>query len=236
VTLTCAAARELAPDLALGALSGEDRAALLDHLLTCPTCEALARDLAGVVDSLLLLTPEADPPPGFESAVQRRIASLDGPVVIGRSRRGRWLLATAAAIVLIAGGSIVTRATTGGHGRPTALQQQYVSALATVGGRELRAAPLVGPSGASWGQAFVYEGATSWVFISMKWDVPSGTYKVVLDRTAGQPSMSLSGLRLNAGEGSLGHTVGDTRDVNRIRVVDADGRTICAASLPTDAS
>jgi len=71
--LTCAAARRLAPDLALGLLPGAERARLLAHLAGCPSCDALVAELADVADSLLLLAPGADPPPGFESAVLARI-------------------------------------------------------------------------------------------------------------------------------------------------------------------
>lgn len=233
--LACDAARALVPDLALGALAGEERAALLDHLAECPSCETLSRDLAGVVDSLLLLTPEADPPSGFESGVLSRIASTEVTPLPRPNRQRRWLLAVAAAaaaLVLVAGTAVIVRG--GDRGERGALDQQYVSALATLGGRELRAASLVGPSGKSWGQAFVYEGTTPWVFVTMKWDVPSGPYQVVLDRSGGQPSLSLNGLRLNAGEGSFGHTVGDTMDVTRVRVVDDAGVTVCSATLPID--
>jgi hypothetical protein len=252
--LTCAAASALAPDLALGSLSGDERAALLDHLTACPSCEALVMDLAGVVDTLLLLTPEADPPPGFESAVLSRIAASEagpagaggaaaGPVAaaplrrsgrVARVARSRWLLPAAAVVVAVAVTVPIVAESSGGRPAVTALDRQYAGALATLGGRELRAAPLVSPTGKTWGQAFVYEGTTSWVFVTMKWDVPNGPYEVVLDRRDGQPAMSLSGLRLIAGEGSFGHNVGDTADVARVRVVDAAGHTLCTATLPTD--
>jgi hypothetical protein len=227
--LTCEAARDLAPDLALGALSGDDRAALLDHLGDCPACEGLTRELARVVDSLLLLTPEADPPPGFESAVLARIAAAEAP----RTRPARtWILAAAAALLIIAGTATIAVRLSGRDNPP--LAHEYAAALSTLGGKELRAAPLVGPTGRPWGQAFVYEGTTSWVFVTMRWDVPNGAYEVVLDRSAHEPSMTLPGLRLIAGEGSFGHSVGDTSDITRVRVVDAHGHTICTATLPAD--
>jgi len=230
--MSCADARDLAADLALGTLAGDDRARLLEHIDVCPGCEALVADLAGVVDSLLLLTPEADPPPGFESAVLARIAGAEAGQVIrraaGRSGAVRWprartlVAAVAAAVVLVTGSVAGTVALRGGGTRPAA------AVLLRPG--QLRTAALVGTNGYAWGQAFLFSGKTSWVFVDMKWDVPNGAYTVMLDRWDGA-SMALAGLHLTDGEGSWGHTVGGAMDVTAVRVVDAGGHTICRADM-----
>jgi Putative zinc-finger len=229
--LTCGEARELIPDLALGTLSGDDRALVLDHLGTCNSCGTEAVDLAAVIDDLLKLAPHIDPPGGFESKVLARMAAADA-VAQRRSawRRPRVLIGSAAAAVVVVGalsGAIIAT-----RGRTSGLDEQYVQTIRALGGQELRAAPL-SAGGAPWGQAFVYRGKSSWVFVSMSWDVPDGDYHIVLDRSDG-PSATVARIRLVRGQGSVGMTVGDTRTVTLVRVVDPAGQTVCTAKLPTD--
>nr|MDQ3641745.1 hypothetical protein [Actinomycetota bacterium] len=81
--LTCAQLEDVAAELALGTVAGAERAAALDHLAGCASCRNLVDQLARAADSLLLLAPEAEPPPGFESRVLSRIAP------VARPRRGR---------------------------------------------------------------------------------------------------------------------------------------------------
>jgi hypothetical protein len=210
--VNCELTHELAPDLALGILDGEQRAQLLEHLETCPACADLVADYGTVVDRLLLLAPAIDPPAGFETKV------------LSKTRRKRpyaWFGAIAAAAVLLIGGTFMYE------------NRGSTNPYVTVGGNEMRFAALKSASGAQWGQAFVYEGKNSWVFVSMQWDVPNGTYAIVLDRTGGEPSMTVNGLHLTNGQGSFGHTVGATTDVTDVRVVDAQGQTVCKAILTT---
>jgi hypothetical protein len=227
--LSCAEARDLVPDLALGTLSGDDRALVLDHLGLCSTCGTEAVDLAAVIDELLKLAPQIDPPAGFESAVLARMAAADA----AGQRRSAWrrhrvlIGSAAAAVVVVAGLSGAMVATRGGT---SGLDRQYVQTIRALGGKELRAAPLAA-GGSTWGQAFVYEGKSSWVFVSMSWDVPDGDYHVMLDRSDG-PSAAAGRIRLAHGEGSAGITVGDTHTVTAVRVVDPSGRTVCSARMP----
>ncbi|HZA86627.1 MAG TPA: zf-HC2 domain-containing protein [Acidimicrobiales bacterium] len=65
----CAHVREIAPDLALGLLTGEERAAALEHLEACQACRAEVASLAGVADDVLLTAPEITPPAGFDGRV-----------------------------------------------------------------------------------------------------------------------------------------------------------------------
>jgi len=226
---SCAPMRDLLPDLALGTLSGDDRAGVIDHLGACPACAAEAGELSSVVDDLLLLAPEADPPAGFESAVLARMEAPGRPAPPRPAwRRPRVVLGALAATVVLAAGIGVAVASTGGsdHG----LDEQYVRTIHVLGGKELRAAPLRSGD-QTWGDAFVYEGRTSWVFVSMRWDAPDGDYRVVLDRSDG-PSAAVGRLQLVRGQGSLGMTVGDTHTVTAVRIVDPSGRTMCTARLP----
>lgn len=71
----CARIRELAPELALGLLTGEARADALAHLERCEGCRADVAALAQVADEVLLAAPEVAPPPGFADRVVARLAT-----------------------------------------------------------------------------------------------------------------------------------------------------------------
>jgi anti-sigma factor RsiW len=103
---SCGRVRELAAELALGVLPGDERAAALDHLAGCPDCRKLVRELTGIGDDLLGLVPGVEPPVGFEDRVLARIQPRRR-----RPRPRRWLpiaiAAAVAALVFGLGGWIV---------------------------------------------------------------------------------------------------------------------------------
>jgi hypothetical protein len=73
-TLGCSQLREMAPDVALGLLTGAERAAALGHLEGCADCRAEVAALAGVADEVLLTAPDATPPEGFDHRVLMALA------------------------------------------------------------------------------------------------------------------------------------------------------------------
>ena len=111
-TVSCTAVRELAAELALDLLDGDERAAALAHLQTCPACRDEVASLARAADELLLLAPEAEADPDLEARVLDRLgapaapAEPTAPVVAvapaHHHRVRRRLLAAAAAVVLVA--------------------------------------------------------------------------------------------------------------------------------------
>src|SRR5438067_311006 len=95
--MTCAEVRELAPELALGVLSGRERGDALRHVDTCAGCRAELEAFSRSADALLHLAPPSEPPSGFEERVVARIArSVTSP-------RRRWIAAVAAVAVVAAG-------------------------------------------------------------------------------------------------------------------------------------
>src|SRR2546429_5067187 len=68
-TTSCDTVRESAPDFALGALTGRERAEVVAHLDDCPACQALVGEYASVADTLLELIPEAEPTAKLASPV-----------------------------------------------------------------------------------------------------------------------------------------------------------------------
>jgi hypothetical protein len=211
--------QEVAAELALGLLSGPDRADALAHLETCAECRTTVEELADVADRMLLLGPETEPPAGFEQVVLARLEGREP-----RRPRRRLVLAVAAALAFVLGGvagALVVRDRTGSR-----LDHEYVAALEELDGRALAAARLRDPSGQQVGQLFLYEGATSWLFVTID-DARSpadGALTVELRFEDGRRVL-VPGLRLTAGRGSLGTTVTlRLRDLDGVRVLDAAGR------------
>lgn len=74
----CTRLHELAPELALGVLTGEERAEARKHLATCADCREYVLELTSVGDGLLALVPGAEPPVGFEDRVLSRMGITAG--------------------------------------------------------------------------------------------------------------------------------------------------------------
>jgi hypothetical protein len=62
-------------ELSAGLLDRREEAPLLNHLATCPRCEAKFEELVSAAKSLLLLVFEIEPPVGFESRFLDRVGS-----------------------------------------------------------------------------------------------------------------------------------------------------------------
>ena len=84
--MSCRDFAEVASELALGVLTGRERAAALAHLDSCESCRELVRELTMTGEELLALLPPREPPPGFESRVLERIGLS---AAAGQSRSGR---------------------------------------------------------------------------------------------------------------------------------------------------
>jgi hypothetical protein len=98
--MDCTQLSEAAPELALGILPGDERAAALAHLDDCPRCRREVNSLAGLADQLSLLAPRTEPPAGFE---ERVLASLPrSPTVLRPERRRRTTRAAVAVLALAA--------------------------------------------------------------------------------------------------------------------------------------
>jgi Putative zinc-finger len=169
--LRCAEVRELLGELAADVADGDERARALGHLSGCPDCRRELAATAEVVDELLLLAPEHEPPVGFETAVLARM-------VPAAPRRRRWqrLLVAAAAMVVVAAlaaGGVWWR--TAGDRE---LAGDYRHTLAIAHGRGLSAAPLLLAGGAETGTVFAYQGAPSWVYVTFRSAPPKGRYDV----------------------------------------------------------
>ena len=217
----CTAVRDLIPELAMGVAPGEQRAAALAHIATCSDCRTVLELTTDVVDELMMLVPEREPPAGFEARVLAAIDASTKPRLQVRS----WLAAAAVLLAAI-GGGLAVRWSDHDDRR---LADQYRRALQVADGRYLRAADLVATSGGGAGHVFAYEGAPSWVFMTIE-GARSGTYTVHVVTTDGQVRR-IGECWVHDGRGSWGTAVDvPIGAISRIEMR-GPGGTVLAASL-----
>lgn len=96
-------------ELALGVLTGRDRARVLAHVDSCPRCAEELEQLSHAADAVVQVAPDVEPPVGFEVRLFERMGVTDV-----RRRRGvrppRWAvgaLSAAAGVAALAVGLTV---------------------------------------------------------------------------------------------------------------------------------
>jgi anti-sigma factor RsiW len=99
----CEQRQEELSELALGVLTGRDRARMLAHVESCPRCAEELEQLSRAADAVVQAAPEAEPPMGFEV---RLFEQMGVPDVRPKSRfhPPRWAvgaLSVAAAVVAL---------------------------------------------------------------------------------------------------------------------------------------
>ncbi len=222
----CAELADTRVELALGLLSGTDRAAAVAHLAGCQTCREEVDDLARVVDQLALLAPQAEPPSGFETRV---LAAVGGGRVGQRRRRlarptGRFIAGRAAAMVavaLVGIGLVLALDVVRGDHQPTETATPSV-----------RTALAVSPSGRTTCRVVVTGTRPATVVVSL--DAPpgaSGAYDVAVQQ-AGGPTIDLGTLQLADGHGVLARSVPvDAATLTTMVMYGEDGKVLYEAQL-----
>jgi len=157
----CEKVRELAPELALGIVEGEERGSALEHLADCPECRRRVEELAHVADQLLLLAPHREAPVGFESQVLRRVLPSPSP---RRRRRRRLALVLAPAAAALAAVAITLAIVSD----DLDLASDYRQTLEDANGQGFYASPLHSEDGARAGTVFSYLGSPSWLQITVE--------------------------------------------------------------------
>jgi hypothetical protein len=219
--ITCEHFHELAAELALDILPGDERAVAVAHIERCSECSAHLGSLTAVGDGLLGLVPALEPSSGFETRV---LNGLRPAVAARRRRRGR-LLATAAAVVLVAsagaGGAAVEMAIR--HGSPPA---PVASAPP-----DLRSGTFTA-DGHDTGQVFVYRGQPPWVYMSIHAVRTVPTAVCQIQRRDGSFE-TIGQVDLAHGYGHWGGPMRtDPTTVTGARLVAPDGSVIATAKLP----
>lgn len=230
--MRCPDVRELAPDIALGLLTGEERAAALAHLEECDACRAEVASLAVTADELLLAAPEAPPPAGFAERVLARVAverrgGDELPIVPApppAARRRRWLrpaaLAAAAALVLVAG--IVAVVRPDGGPEPTVASAQMVTGRGDVVGE----ATVRGDR-----HATVEVSVPGWQAILERWDATQRTtYWLAVETRDGARTMQVADPDI---EEWTVRVEAPAAQVASVSVLDDAGRVWCSGAFET---
>ncbi|HVB01564.1 MAG TPA: zf-HC2 domain-containing protein [Acidimicrobiales bacterium] len=145
-------------EFGLGLLSGRRRAEVLEHLETCSRCAVEMEGNVIAADALLALTPEIDPPIGFETRLVKRFDDRR----VSRHRPFRVALSAAAAVLaIVLGFGIGALATDHGNSHSAQLSANTVSAQLALNGHGL-------------GSVYLASGSPAWMFMSVDYAHWSG--------------------------------------------------------------
>ncbi len=216
--MTCAELEGLAAELALGTVSGAERAGALDHLAGCVACRELVADLAQAADRLLLLAPAAEPPPGFESKVLARMGVAVPSRHSHRPRRRRVLAGVAAAALVAAMSAVGATWLSGG----------------TAPAPEIRTALASDANGHWTCRAVVYGDKPTWLVVSLdRTDGLSAAFTVDALGVGRDTPVPVGSFSIDQGHGSLAIPVGlAAEDLRSVRVFDAGGRLRYEMTFP----
>ena len=211
--LSCPDVEELAPELALGTLPGDQRSAVLAHLDGCTDCRRLLNKLSDTADSLLLLAPEVEPPPGFT----RRVMAGLKP-----AQRGRWRLVALAAAAALACGLAIGYVP--GHLGSGSRSVAMVAVASFVHTGAESAEPLAG-------QVYARADKPSWVFMTLHGAGSEESYACELLLKDGR-TVPIGSFTMHGGVGSWGRAVDVTlSDVRLVQLRNAQGDLVAKAAL-----
>lgn len=221
---TCDEFHELAPELALDILPGDERAAAVAHLEHCAACCEHLASLTAVGDGLLGLVPSHEPSSGFETRVLERLRPA------GHAHRRRRTLVAAAT----AAAALVAAAGVGGTAADMALRQSAPQNSQPTQGApaapQLRTGTFT-VAGHPAGQIFLYHGSPPWTYMSVTTDQPFPTAICQLQMNDGTfvpvGQIDLSGKYAHWG----GPVRTDPAAVTGARIVTADGTLIATAKF-----
>ena len=230
--LDCREVRAMASELALGVVSGRERADGVAHLAGCRACRQVVDDLAGTVDSLLLIGPQAEPSLGFETALAERLraevpaagrkSSIRTRQPKGRLRRfGPWVAAAAALLLVAAAVALGVGSVDGGSRAGT--DQPRTAVMSTPDGRTVGRVVLTDHPSA------VFIALPTWRLVDEGGQGPGYRLRV---RFSGDRTADLGPVELGQPHATWGTvTTFDARSVRSVTLVDEDGRPLCSATL-----
>ena len=216
----CGELADTAAELALGALTGRERAEALAHLDRCTACREYVRRLTMTGEELLGLLAGVEPPPGFETQVMERIGLCARDPSPGADGRGRtWRMLIAAAVALTAAIGVL-----GGWGMRAVLAPASSSLLSS--------AVLVSASQQPAGKIFVYHGSPGWLYMTV--DLPSARGTVICQVVGTDGHVAAVGsFWLADGYGSWGGPgPADTGPLAGARLISPGGAVLATASFP----
>jgi anti-sigma-K factor RskA len=228
--MSCEQFDEVAAELALGVLTGRERAAALEHLDRCEACRTKVRQLTMTGEELLGLLPALEPPPGFETRVLDRLG-IAATVPATGTRRGLarwagWVGNTSPARRTLAAAAVVVTvlvSVLGGWGLRAVAAHPASSSLSS--------ASLLSASHQAVGKVFLYDGNPRWVYMSVYMETAKGAVSCQLVGTNGHIT-TLGTFSLDDGYGAWGSADPvDNGPLSGARLLDANGTVIATASF-----
>ena len=221
-SLSCAELRDLAAELALDALDGDQRSAALAHLDTCASCREAVDDLARTADTLLAALPAHDVPAELSArlhaSVPRRLESASTERTHRRASPGAspwrhaWVAAAAALLVVVAGVVLTVRSADTPHGGRGDFD-------------------LVAAGGETIGSVSIDDDKSPWISMTVERGQGSGTLTcvVVLDDAS---TVTVGVLSIADGKGSWGGPLGPEPDrLESAKLLDSSGAVVATAAI-----
>jgi anti-sigma-K factor RskA len=246
--MSCREFSDVAAELALGVLTGRERAAAIAHLDQCDACRENVRQLTMTGEGLLELLPTAEPPAGFETRVLERIglatpAPAPAPAPArragwfgrlfhagqqpgGASGRPRLALEVGWSRRVLAAAAVVVAVVAGG------LAGWGLSAgTSSPASSQLASATLLSTSHQTVGKVFLYQGSPRWLYMSV--DMPSGDGTVLCQVVSRDGQVTTVGsFRLADGHGYWGSpATGAPGQLTGARLVTTNGTVLASASF-----
>lgn len=212
----CAVVVELLPELALGIVSGTERADVLAHLDRCSSCRELTSGFAAIVDALPVLLGEAEPPPGFEARALDRLRA-ERERTPRRSTPYR-VLAVAALVAAVMIASIAAVRIVDAR-----------SGTSTSAAAGMTFARMVGHSKGPAGHAVLRSGSERYLWLDVDYGVSTATYRLETIDTRDRVTVA-GAVAVAGGHGSWGGEIHGPRPA-MVRLVGDDGRVFCIANF-----
>ena len=211
-------------ELALGVLTGRDRARVLSHVESCPRCAEELEILSRAADSVVQAAPEMEPPLGFEVRLFERMGLTDVTPRRRRLRPSRWVPAVvgvaAAALALGLGLSLTSSSPT-----PTVTATPPVHVAHPV-----TTAAFV-EDGETVGHVMVVGGAKPWISMMLDDSSARGTVSCVVVTTDGV-THTIGTFKADKGYGAwISPLHVNPADVRAAEVVSPSGTVIATATL-----
>lgn len=210
---------DITAELALGALTGRQRARATAHLEKCGACRTQVQDMTATGTRLLELLPEHQPPAGFDTRVMGRL-----PLTVQRRRRRTRTMLTAAA------GTVAVAAGLAGWGLRTMPAPPHQPA-STAPSALLRSAPLITASHQPAGTVFLHGGSKPWLYMTVQAGAGNRTVICQLQDRDGR-IITIGSFWLTAGHGHWGSPEPvPSAAITSARLITTGGAVLATASF-----
>jgi hypothetical protein len=219
--MSCDQFADVAAELALGVLTGRERAQAVVHLDECDSCREHVRQLSLTGEELLGLLPSQEPPEGFESRV---MAGLGLATRRPKKWSRRMLTVAAAALAVVACGL-------GGWGLRGAMAPSPGGSTAQA---PLREAAMLTADHQTAGKIYIYDGTPRWLYMGVDTHASTSEYVVCQLVARGGHVITIGTFRLDGGYGAWGSPDPvAASNLTGARLTTMDGTVLATASFTT---